>query len=145
MEHYRKSSHTVFDIKYHIVWITKYRKPVLRADISQRVRELIREICRVNDVEIIKGHISRDHVHIFVSMPPHISVGHLVQSIKGKTSRKMMTEFKSLSRTFWGRHMWARGYFVASSGNVTDEVIMKYIEQQNIEPPDGDFKTEDDL
>ncbi|MEQ8162562.1 MAG: IS200/IS605 family transposase [Smithellaceae bacterium] len=145
MEHYRKSSHAVYDIKYHIVWITKYRKPVLRADIAQRVRELIREICRVNDVEIIKGHISRDHVHIFVSMPPHISVSHLVQSIKGKTSRKMMTEFKSLSRTFWGRHMWARGYFVASSGNVTDEVIMKYIEQQNIEPPDGDFKTEDDL
>jgi len=145
MEHYRKSSHTVYDIKYHIVWITKYRKPVLRADIAQRVRELIREICRVNDVEIIKGHISRDHVHIFVSMPPHISVSHLVQSIKGKTSRKMMTEFKSLSRTFWGRHMWARGYFVASSGNVMDEVIMKYIEQQNIEHPDGDFKTEDDL
>jgi putative transposase len=145
MEHFKKSSHTVYDIKYHIVWITKYRKPVLRADIAQRVRELIREICRANDVEIIKGHISRDHVHIFVSMPPHISVSHLVQSIKGKTSRKMMMEFKSLSRTFWGRHMWARGYFVASSGNVTDEVIMKYIEQQNIELPDGDFKTEDDL
>ena len=145
MEHYRESSHTVYDIKYHIVWITKYRKPVLRADIAQRVRELTREICRVKDVEIIKGHISRDHVHILVSVPPHISVSHLVQSIKGKTSRKMMMEFKSLSRTFWGRHIWARGYFVASSGNVTDEVIMKYIEQQNVEPPDGDFKTEDDL
>ena len=145
MEHYRESSHTVYDIKYHIVWITKYRKPVLRADIAQRVRELTREICRAKDVEIIKGHISRDHVHILVSVPPHISVSHLVQSIKGKKSRKMMMEFKSLSRTFWGRHIWARGYFVASSGNVTDEVIMKYIEQQNVEPPDGDFKTEDDL
>jgi putative transposase len=145
MEHYRESSHTVYDIKYHIVWITKYRKPVLRADIAQRVRELTREICRAKDVEIIKGHISRDHVHILVSVPPHISVSHLVQSIKGKTSRKMMMEFKSLSRTFWGRHIWARGYFVASSGNVTDEVIMKYIEQQNVEPPDGDFKAEDDL
>jgi putative transposase len=145
MEHYRESSHTVYDIKYHIVWITKYRKPVLRADRAQRVRELTREICRAKDVEIIKGHISRDHVHILVSVPPHISVSHLVQSIKGKTSRKMMMEFKSLSRTFWGRHIWARGYFVASSGNVTDEVIMKYIEQQNVEPPDGDFKTEDDL
>ena len=86
MEHYRKSSHTVYDIKYRIVWITKYRKPVLRADIAQRVRELIREICRVNDVEIIKGHISRDHVHIFVSVPPHLSISHLVQTIKGKTS-----------------------------------------------------------
>ena len=93
----------------------------------------------------MKGNISRDHVYIFVSMPPHISVSHLVQSIKGKTFRRMMMEFKSLSRAFWGRHIWARGYFVASSGNVTDEVIIKYIEQQNLEPPDGDFKTEDDL
>jgi putative transposase len=93
----------------------------------------------------MKGNISRDHVHIFVSVPPHISVSQLVQSIKGKTFRKLLMEFKSLSRAFWGRHIWARGYFVASSGNVTDEVIIKYIEQQNIEPPDGDFKTEDDL
>ena len=84
-------------------------------------------------------------MHIFVSVPPHISVSQLVQSIKGKTSRKLLMEFKSLSRAFWGRHIWARGYFVASSGNVTDEVIIKYIEQQNLEPPDGDFKTEDDL
>ena len=145
MENYRKSSHTVYDIKYHIVWITKYRKQILRADIAHRVRELIREICRAYDVEIIKGNISRDHVHIFVSVPPHISVSQLVQSIKGKTSRKLLMEFKSLSRAFWGRHIWARGYFVASSGNVTDEVIIKYIEQQNLEPPDGDFKTDDDL
>jgi putative transposase len=106
---------------------------------------LIREICRSNDVEIIRGHVSRDHVHIFVSVPPHVSVSQLVKSIKGKTSRKLMMEYKTLSRAFWGRHMWARGYFVASSGNVTDEVIIQYIEQQNIEPPDGDFKTEDDL
>ena len=144
MENYRKSSHTVYDIKYHLVWITKYRKPILRADIAHRARDLIREICRANDVEIIKGHISRDHVHIFVSAPPHLSVSQLVKSIKGKTSRKMMMEFKTLSRAFWGRHIWARGYFVASSGNVTDEVIMKYIEQQSLEPPDGDFKTDDD-
>ena len=67
-----------------------------------------------------------------------------MQSLKGKTSRKLLMEYKSLSRAFWGRHMWARGYFVASSGNVTDEVIMKYIEEQGKEPPDGDFKIEDD-
>ena len=143
MEHYRKSSHTVYDLKYHIVWITKYRKPVLYSVIAERVRELIREICRTNDVEIIKGHVSRDHVHIFVSVPPHISVSKLVQSLKGKSSRKMMMEFKALSRTFWGRHMWARGYFVASSGNVTDEVIMKYIEEQGKEPQDADFSIEE--
>ena len=96
-------------------------------------------------MEIMKGNVSRDHVHIFVSVPPHISVSQLVQSIKGKTSRKLLMEFKTLSKAFWGRHIWARGYFVASSGNVTDDVIIKYIEKQNIETPDGDFKTEDDL
>jgi putative transposase len=145
MENYRKSSHTVYDLRYHLVWITKYRKPILVGDIATRARELIREICKSQDVEIIKGHISRDHVHIFVSVPPHVSVSQLVQWLKGKTSRKMMMEYKGLSRMFLGRHMWARGYFVASSGNVTDEVIIQYIEQQGQEPPDGDFKIEGGL
>ena len=145
MEHYRKSSHTVYDIKHHIVWITKYRKPVLRGEIAERLRDLIREICKARDIEILKGHVSRDHVHVFLSVPPHLSVSQLVQSLKGKTSRKLLMEYKSLSRAFWGRHIWARGYFVASSGNVTDEVIMRYIEEQGKEPPDGDFKIEDEL
>jgi len=145
MENYRRSSHTVYDIKYHIVWITKYRKPVLRGAIADRVRELIREICRANDVEIIKGHVSKDHVHIFVSVPPDISVSKLVQRVKGKSAYKLMQEFKILNREFWGRHMWARGYFVASSGNITDEVIIKYIEDQGKEPTDEDFRTDDDL
>ncbi|NIA09490.1 MAG: IS200/IS605 family transposase [Nitrospiraceae bacterium] len=143
MEHYRKSSHTVYDIKYHLVWITKYRKPILHRDIAGKLREFIREICKSKDVEIIKGHISKDHIHIFVSVLSHISVSQLMQAIKGKSSRKLMMEFKILSKAFWGRHMWARGYFVASSGNVTDEVIMKYIEEQGKEPPDGDFKIDE--
>jgi putative transposase len=145
MENYRSSSHSVYDLKYHIVWITKYRKPVLRADIAERVRELIRELCKANDVEIIRGHVSYDHVHLFVSAPPHMSVSKLVQYLKGKTSRKIMMEYKSLNRQFWGRHIWARGYFVASSGNVTDEVIIKYIEEQGKEPPDENFKVDDEV
>lgn len=144
METYRRSSHSVYDIKYHIVWITKYRKPVMTGEISDRVRELIREICKAKDVEIIKGHISRDHVHLLVSVPPHLSVSKLVQSLKGKSSRKLMLEYKSLNRQFWGRHIWARGYFVASSGNVTDDVIAKYIEEQGKEPPDDNFKVDKD-
>ncbi len=145
MENYRRSSHSVYDLKYHIVWITKYRKPVLRGEIGDRARELIREICKATDVEIIRGHISRDHVHLFVSVPPHLSISKLVQSLKGKSSRKLLSESKSLSRQFWGRHMWARGYFVASSGNVTDEVIMRYIEEQGKEPPDENFKLDDEV
>ena len=105
MENYRKSSHTVHDIKRHIVWIKKYRKPVLRADIATRVRDLIREICKATDVEIIRGHISKDHIHIFVAVPPHLSVNNVVKSLVGKTSRKLMMEYKSPSKAFWGRHI----------------------------------------
>ena len=145
MENYRTSSHSVYDIKYHIVWITKFRKPILTGIVGERVRELIREICRQHDVDIIKGHVSKDHVHIFVSVPPNISVSKLVQRLKGKSSYKLLTENKGLSHQFWGRHFWARGYFVASSGNVTDEVIMKYIGDQGKEPKDDNFKVEEDI
>jgi putative transposase len=106
--------------------------------VASRVIVLLGE--KAKDVEIIKGHISNDHVHIFLSVPPHLSISQLVKSIKGKSSRKLMMEYKRLSKAFWGRHIWARGYFVASSGNVTDEVIIKYIEEQGKEPPDGEFK-----
>ena len=142
MKKYRKTSHTIYDIKYHIVFITKYRKKILRGELAKRVRELIREICKSNEVEIIKGHVSLDHVHLFVSVPPHISVSKLMQYIKGKSSRKIMAEFKTVSKMYWGRHFWARGYFVVSSGNITDEMIIDYIENQDIENEEGDFKIE---
>lgn len=108
MENYRKPGHTIYDLKHHIVWISKYRKPVLRGDVAERARDLIREICKAKDIEVIKVHVSKDHVHIFVSVLPHISVRQLVQSLTGKTSRKLMMEYKSLNRNFWGRHILAR-------------------------------------
>lgn len=138
MENYRTSSHSRYDIKYHFVWITKYRKAVLYGAVGYRVRELVREICRANEIEILQGHVSRDHVHLFLSCPPDISPSKIMQYIKGKTSRKLMMEFTHLQKEFWGRHLWARGYFVATSGNVTDEVIMDYIKlQDGDEPCDG--------
>lgn len=139
MQKYRKSSHTVYDIKYHLVWVTKYRKEILSGELAKRVRDLVREICKSNDVEILKGHISKNHVHLFVSVPPHISVSKLMQYIKGKSSRKVMSEFKTISKMYWGRHFWARGYFVVSSGTITDEMIMEYIENQDLEDKEGDF------
>jgi putative transposase len=141
MENYRKTSHSVYDLKYHLVWITKYRKPVIFGDVAIRLRELIREICKSLDIEIIKGHVSKDHVHLFVSVPPQLSISNVMGRIKGKTSRKMLSEYRRLAKEFWGRHLWARGYFAASSGNVTDEVIMQYIAMQDLEERarDGDF------
>ena len=132
MESYRKSAHCTYDIKYHIVWITKYRKPALAGKIAHRTRELIRGICRQNEVEILTGHVSKDHIHLLVSVPPHLSASKLVQYMKGYSSRKLQMEYKELNQQFWGKHLWARGYFVASSGNVTDEVIAEYIKNQDV-------------
>jgi putative transposase len=145
MQNYRKTSQTTYDCKYHIVWITKYRKKVMSGVVAERVRELVRQICKENDVEIIKGHVSKDHVHLFVSIPPHLAISKLVQSLKGKSSYKLLGENKELSKQFWGRHLWARGYFVATSGNVTDEVIMEYIKNQDIKEGDDDFTVSDPL
>lgn len=117
MEHYRKSSHCTYDIKYHLVWITKYRKPVITG----------------NEAEILAGHVGSDHIHLLVSVPPHLSASKLVQYLKGNTPRKLQMEYKGSNKQFWGRHIWARGYFVASSGNVTDDVIKEYIKNQDLQ------------
>ena len=130
---YRKSSHSVYELKYHIVWITKYRKRALRGAVGVRLREMLRETCASLDVQIEKGHVSSDHVHMLVSVPPHLSVSKLVQSMKGRSSRKLLVEYRHLKREFWGRHLWARGYFVCTTGNVTDEIIREYIENQEVE------------
>ena len=127
---YRKTSHAVYDLKYHVVWITKYRKPILRGEIAVRLRELIRQTCATLDVYIEKGHIASDHLHLLVSVPPHVSVSDLMQRLKGRSSRLLLQEFGELRRQFWGKHLWARGYFASSSGNVTDEIIKQYIESQ---------------
>jgi putative transposase len=143
---YRKTAHSVYDLKYHIVWITKYRKPILRGEIGKRIRELIRQTCASLDVYIVKGHVSKDHVHMLVSVPPKLSVSELVKRLKGRSSRKMLEEFGELRKLYWGRHLWARGYFVASTGNVTDEIIAEYIEKQSqLAPEDSeqDFSVEE--
>ncbi len=141
MTDYRHGAHTVFRIHLHIVWVTKYRKPMMTGEVGLRLRELIREICGNAEVTIIKGHVARDHVHLFVSLPPQVTISRLVQMLKGKSSYKMMHEFPHLRKKFWGRHLWARGYFCVSSGNVTDEVIKEYIEQQSHDQ-DSDFRVE---
>ena len=127
---YRRGPHTVYELHLHIVWVTKYRRAVLAGEVGERVRELIRELCASEDVTILKGHVARDHIHLFVSIPPQLTISRFVQRLKGKSSYKMLAEFSHLRKKFWGRHLWARGYFVCSSGNVTDEVIAAYIERQ---------------
>ena len=130
MKYYRKTSHSKYDLKVHIVFLPKYRKKVLVGEVGKAVRSIIRQICTSLEATIISGKIASDHVHLFVSYPPHLSVSKLVQRIKGKSSYKIFNEFQYLRKTFWGRHFWARGYLAISSGNITDEMIKAYIEQQ---------------
>lgn len=97
-----------------------------------------------NEIQIVKGHISKDHVHILISYPPKLSVSKITQYLKGKTSRKILQEYTEMRKRFWGQHIWARGYFAVSTGNVTDKVIEAYIANQEKEPKDEDFRIHDD-
>jgi len=89
---------------------------------------------------IYAGSINRDHVHMLISIPPQLSVSRAVQYLKGKSSHKLLSEYQSLQKRYWGQHLWGRGYWVSSSGNVTDEVWKKYIEDQKPPEPDDDFE-----
>ena len=131
MSTYRKSPHSTYLIQLHLVWITKYRKKVLVGNIAVWTRNLLREICDKNEVQILAGQVAADHVHMFVSIPPRLSISKLMQYLKGTTSRKLQTEFKSLHRQYWGQHIWARGYFCVSSGNITDDMIKNYIKNHD--------------
>jgi putative transposase len=101
---------------------------------------LIKEICSANEVEIIRGSMSPDHIHLLISISPGLSVSRVVQHIKGKSSRKLQQEFEQLRKKYWGQHLWARGYFVVTVGNVNAEDIQKYIENQEIHHKIDNFK-----
>ena len=128
---YKTSGHAIFDIQYHICWCTKYRYPILRGEIGVRCRDLLRQIAMARDVTIIRGALAPDHIHMLIAAGPAISVSHLVQYLKGRSSRKLQMEYDELRRRYWGQHMWARGYFCSTVGTVTDEIIKKYIEDQS--------------
>jgi len=122
--------------------VAKYRYKVLTEDVALRVRELVRQTCESFEIRIIKGAVSKDHVHIFVSAPPTMAPSEIMRRIKGRTSSKLLEEFPHLRKRFWGRHFWARGYFCASSGQVTDEMIKTYLEHHFEPKKDDDFRTE---
>jgi len=126
----RKSSHVQYDIQYHLVWTTKYRYKVLTGRVAERAREIIRQCCNNMDVTIISGSIGKEHIHILVSCPPSVSVSKIVQQIKGKTSRVLLSEYRDLKKRYWGQHLWAVGYFCRSVGSITQNVIREYIENQ---------------
>ena len=124
----RRSGHTITNLMVHLVWVTKYRYPVLKGDVQCRCREIIIQICDAEDVQILKGVVSKDHIHMHIEYPARISVSDLVKRLKGRTSRILQREFPVLKKRYWGRHFWAIGYGAWSTGNVTDEMVQEYLE-----------------
>ena len=140
MAEYRTSAHAVFEIKYHYVWITKYRYKILRGRVAERARDLLRQSCQARGVVIIRGAVSPDHIHMLVSSPPEMAPAKVVQYRKGRSSRRLQDEFPELRKRYWGQHLWARGYFCPSVGAVDEETIKKYIESQKWDEEDQGFK-----
>ena len=133
MAQYRVGSQTVYDIKYHFVWITKYRYKVLQGNVAIRLRELLRQGCEAKGLEIVRGSISKDHVHLLLSCPTTLSPSQIAQYLKGRSSHLLQDEFPELKKRYWGQHMWARGYFCGTVGTVDEETIRQYIENQGNE------------
>ena len=129
----------MYDIKYHFVWITKYRYRVLKGEVALRVRELLRQGCESNNIRILKGSVGVDHVHMLLSCPTTMSPSEIMQNLKGRTSRILQEEFPALRKKYWGEHMWARGYFCGTVGEVDKETIERYIENQGKEETRDDF------
>ncbi len=94
----------------------------------ERIREIIRQTCDEMGVQIVRDVLTRDHVHMFLSIPPKLSLSDVMQRVKSRSSQRIQMEFPELRKRYWGRRFWARGYFSTSSGNVTDDIIMQYLE-----------------
>ena len=117
---------------------------MLTKEVGFRTRDLIRQVCDANDIVILKGTVSKDHVHLYISYPPKLAVSEIVRRIKGRTSRLIQDEFPQLSKRYWGKHFWGIGYAAFSSGQVTDEMISEYLEHHHKHPnhADDDFVVE---
>ncbi len=138
MAEYRNGSHTVYDIKYHFVWITKYRYKVLRGNVALKTRDLLKQGCDAKGLKIIKGSVGPDHVHMLLSCPTDLAPSQIMQYLKGRSSHLLQEEFPELKKRYWGQHMWARGYFCGTVGEVDQETIKRYIENQGKQEAEND-------
>ena len=129
----KTGAHTQYDLQIHVVWLTKYRKKVLKYRVVDRLKILLMQGCSAKKITIIKGNIQADHVHLLLSIPANLSVAQVMQYLKGRSSKKLQEEFPELRRQYWGQHLWATGYFCRSVGKVTTEAIKEYIESQHNE------------
>jgi len=125
-------THSKWKCQYHIVFIPKYRRKTMYGQVREDVREILKTLCGYKKVEIIEGAVSSDHVHLCVSIPPKLSISDFVGYNKGKSALMIFDKHPQMGSKF-NRHFWARGYYVATVGNITEEAIKKYIQEQEDE------------
>ena len=125
----KRTSHAVYDAKYHLVWAPKYRKWILRGDVREKAEQVFREIAENHDFEIDTMEIAKDHVHLFISFPPRYSISKVVGMLKSISASVIFCEHPEVKKQLWGGEFWEDGYFARTVGDkVTAEVIRKYIE-----------------
>lgn len=124
----KRTSHAVYDLKYHMVWIPKYRKMILKGDLAKRLKVVFQEIAERYEFEIDIMEVKDDHVHLFLSAPPRYSPARVVQVIKSISAKMVFKEFPEVKKQLWGGEFWSDGYFVRSVGDkVTSDLIRRYI------------------
>jgi len=134
----KRTSHAVYDTKYHIVWAPKYRRWITREDIRQRTAALLREIAQDFQFDIEEMEVAKDHVHLFLNFPPRYAIAKVVGILKSISASALFKEFPELRRQLWGGEFWEDGYFVRTVGDqVTAEVIKRYIQYHRQEERDG--------
>lgn len=119
----------VYQTAYHVVWCPKYRRKVLVGRITEYLTALLNEICEQREWPILALEVQPDHVHLFLSIPPSIAVADAVKILKGSTARKLFVEFPELKESLWGGNLWSPSYYVGTAGNVSAEIIRRYIER----------------
>ena len=132
MEDASSLKHTMWECKYHIVWIPKCRKKVLYGQLRRHLGVVLRQLAQHRESEVIEGHLMPDHVHILISIPPKYAVSQVVGYIKGKSAIHIARSYRGQKQNFTGYHFWARGYFVSSLGK-DEEMIREYIRRQEQE------------
>jgi putative transposase len=129
-----RTKHAVYDLKYHIVWIPKYRKDILDKEVSDYLKVIFNKVAEEYEFRIDTMEVMEDHIHIFVEVPPKYSPARVVQIMKSISAREVFREFPNLRKQLWAGELWNDGYFVRSDGDeVTADVIRRYIEYQNHE------------
>jgi len=132
MSSVKRASHSVYDLKYHFVWVPKYRKLVLQEPLAQGLKEIFSGIAERYELEIDTMEVMPDHVHLFMMAPPRYSPSRVVQIMKSISARQMFRRYPKLREQLWGGEMWSDGYFVRSVGDrVTADVIRRYIKLQH--------------